>query len=248
MVVGILCCFTAGANAQKLEAPRSVEAIATGAGAIRVYWLPTAGATGYRVLRDGQPLAETGASATTYEDAAIAPGSQHTYAVQAETANGDSPVSPPYIERAFAPFPESLRRGRVPAAEFDVVVMQASSGGVSAAIEAARRGLKVALVEPTTRLGGMPVNGLSASDLRRDADQSGFFVRFRERVVALYAAEGVKQDGRKYEPRIAQQAMKSLLYETPNLTIFRRSRLSRVRTKASDFVDDSRRVGHFHNR
>ena len=230
-----------GAGAQNLEPPRSVEAIATGAGAIRVWWLPVTGAAGYRVLRDGQTIAEMLPTATDYEDNAISPGSQHTYRVQAESAGGDGPLSPPYIERAFAPFPTRDRRGKIPIASFDVIVTQASSGGVSAAIEAARRGLSVALVEPTTRLGGMPVNGLSATDLRRDAFQSGFFVRFRERVVSLYAAEGLKQDGRKYEPRIAHQAMKSLLYETPNLTIFRRARLSRVRTKASH-ADDSRRV------
>ncbi len=246
--MGLLLFWRSDAQAQKPEAPRGVEAIASSISAIRLYWLPTAGATGYRVVRDGQALTELPANASDYTDNAIAPGSQHNYQIQARTAGGDSPLSPPYLERAFDLFPTHAtnatgrRRGGIPVADFDVVVMQASSGGVAAAIEAARRGLKVALIEPTTRLGGMPVNGLSATDLRRDAFQSGFFVRFRERVASLYAAEGLpKQDGRKYEPRIAHQAMKLLLYETPNLTIFRRARLSRVRTKVS-LADDSRRV------
>ena len=240
--IGLVWLWAIGtAVAQKPEALHSVEASAAGTNSIRVYWLPVAGATGYRIVRDGQVLAEAPASATVYEDAAVSPGTRRVYQVQAETAGGDGPLSPPYTERAFNAFPAGGKRGEIPAQSYDVVIIQASSGGVAAAYEAAKRGLRVALVESTTRLGGMPVNGLSASDLRGDTHQSGFFVRFRQRVVSLYAAEGLpKQNGRKYEPRIAHQAMKSLLYEVPNLTIFRRTRLCKVKTKA-DAGDDSRR-------
>ncbi|HLJ56680.1 MAG TPA: FAD-dependent oxidoreductase, partial [Chthonomonadaceae bacterium] len=52
---------------------------------------------------------------------------------------------------------------------------------------------------------------------------------FRDRVKALYATEGVSSAGLQYEPRIAHQAMKSLLYETPNVTLYRRARLASVR-------------------
>ena len=99
--------------AQKVEAPRSVEAIAASVSAIRIYWLPTAGATKYRIWREGQAVAEVPAPTTDYEDTAIAVGSQHIYQVQAETAGGNSPLSPPYTERAFAPFPMSERRGKM---------------------------------------------------------------------------------------------------------------------------------------
>ncbi len=117
-----------------------------------------------------------------------------------------------------------------------------SSGGVAAAVEAARRGLKVALIEPTTRLGGMPVNGLSATDLRRDYHASGFLVRFAQRVKELYAAEGVKTDGLRYEPRIAHNAMKSLVFEQPNITVFRHARLARVHTERSGVSSERKRV------
>src|SRR5581483_4684752 len=206
---------------------RSVEAIASSPTEIRVYWLPAEGATGYRVQRDGQTIATLPATAQQYNDTALAPDTTYRYAVQALKDGGESPARE-YTERTFAPFPTPDAQRLATNASFDVVVMQASSSGVTAAIEAARRGLKVALIEPTTRLGGMPVNGLSATDLRRPEHASGFLVRFFNRVRALYAAEGVKADGRQYEPRIAHQAMKSLLYETPNLTIYRRARLVKV--------------------
>lgn len=216
-----------------VPAPRSFEAIALSTTLIRLYWLPAQGATGYQVTRDGAQVALLPAAATTYDDAGLAPDSTHAYTVTAQRGEERSAVRS-YTERTFAPFPVSRSgaAGRTPTARFDVVVIQASSGGVAAAIEAARRGRRVALVEPTMRLGGMPVDGLCATDLRRPEHASGFFVRFRDAVRAIYAQEGVKTSGLQYEPRAAQQAMKALLYETPGITIFRLARLAAVHAAA----------------
>jgi hypothetical protein len=220
-------------------APRSFEAIATAPTEIHCYWLAAKGATGYRLQRDGQTLATLGAEAQEYADKGLAPDSVHRYAVQA--LQGETISAPrEYVERTFSPFPTAAADHHTPIAYFDVVIVQASTGGVAAAIEAGKRGLKVALVEPTTRLGGMPVNGLSATDLRKPQYASGFFVRFRDRVKALYASEGITTDGTKYEPRIAHQAMKSLLYEAPNITVWRRMRLKSVQAVPSQ-VDSARR-------
>ena len=227
------------APVQTIGAPRSFEAIAIGPTEIRCYWLSAKGATGYRIQRDGKELALLGAEAQEFADTGLAPESVHRYTVQA--LQGDNASSPrEYVERAFAPFPTALKSRGLPLADFDVVIVQASTGGVAAAIEAGRRGLKVALIEPTTRLGGMPVNGLSATDLRKPQYASGFFVRFRDRVKALYAAEGISTDGTKYEPRIAHQAMKSLLYAAPNVTVWRHMRLKAVQAVPSG-PDSARR-------
>lgn len=219
---GALC--MAGAGRAQTAAPRGFEAVAVSPTEIRLVWLPAEGATGYRVVRDNQPVADLPADAREYTDRNLPPDSTHRYALYAVQGDSLSPARE-YIERTFAPFPETGPKS------FDVVVVQASSSGVPAAIEAAKRGRKVALLEPTTRVGGMPVNGLCATDLRRAQYASGFLVRFAQRVRALYAAEGIQTDGLKYEPRIAHQAMKSLLYETPNLTLYRRVRLAKVRTQ-----------------
>ncbi len=237
--------FCASLRAQ--NAPQAFEAIAFSPTEIRLYWLPLPGAAGYRLHRfvspPGQPpLSETIFTLTAKEprftDSGLASGTQYRYEIRGLDADG-KPVGETrtYVERTLSPLPAR-------SAEFDVVIAQASSGGVASAIEAGRRGLKVALIEPTLRLGGMPVNGLCASDLRRNENESGFFVRFRKRVSELYAAEGIKADGRKYEPRIAHQAMKSLLYEMPNVTVFRRTRLrwGKVNTRAVLDDPDRRRV------
>src|SRR5579871_3590941 len=220
------------ARAQEVAAPRSVEAIAVSTTEIRLYWLPAEGATGYRVKRDGQEVATLPATAQEFPDTGLPPDSTHRYEITALQGERESPARA-YTERTFAPFPAGRtgKRGQLPEATYDVVIVQASSGGVAAAYEAARRGLRTALIEPTTRLDGMPANGLSATDIRRPEHTSGFFVRFQDRVRTLYAAEGVKTNGLQYEPRIAHQALKSLLYEVPDLTIFRRARLARVFTR-----------------
>lgn len=205
--------------------PHSFEAIAVSSTEIRCYWLPAEGATGYVLMRDGQKLADLPKDSTEYDDTNLIPGSKHDYTLRAISQENTSDPRE-YVERTFAEFPPS----KAQPSKFDVVIVQASSGGVAAAYEASRRGLKVALLEPTTRFGGMPVNGLSATDLRRDFHASGFFTKFRDRVKILYANEGIKTDGTRYEPRISHQAMKSLLYDFPNLTLYRRSRLSKVKT------------------
>ena len=213
--------------AQTVAPPRSVEAIASSETKISLYWLPSRdpNAAGYVVERDGIKIADLPATATQYDDAGLAADSTYTYTVRTVRADERS-AARTYRERTFEQFPMALTRANrtLPVDAYDVVVAQASTGGVAAAIEAARRGMKVALIEPTTRIGGMPANGLSATDLRRVEHESGFFVRFKDRVRDLYAAEGVKATGISYEPRVAHQAMKSLLYEVPGITLFRRAR------------------------
>lgn len=250
--------LSAFAQQATLPAPRSFEAVAVSISEIHCYWLPAQNATGYRLQRDGQTIATLPATAQDYADTGLAPSSVHHYAIVA--LQGDTASTPREdVDCTFTSFQLhtflhtflNSRHGakinvsnNIPDAhfDFDVVITQASSGGVAAAVEAARRGLKVALIEPTTRLGGMPVNGLSSTDLRRDYHASGFLVRFAQRVRELYAAEGVKTDGLRYEPRIAHNAMKSLVFEQPNITVFRHARLARVHTERSSVSSDRRRV------
>ncbi|HLJ54734.1 MAG TPA: FAD-dependent oxidoreductase, partial [Chthonomonadaceae bacterium] len=168
VALSVMLGITGPALALAPTAPRSFEAVAVSPMEIHCYWLPAAGAAGYILRRDGAEIAELPATAVEYDDRAVQPGSTHRYAIVAAGEGDDRPLSAPraYTERSFDPFPASAapargRKGAPGAAQFDVVIVQASSGGVAAAIEAGRRGLRTALIEPTTRVGGMPVNGLS---------------------------------------------------------------------------------------
>lgn len=103
-----------------------------------------------------------------------------------------------------------------PKEHFDLLIIGATSSGVSAAVTAARLGLKVALVEESNRLGGMPSNGLSSTDIRQISRSNGFFEDFRRRVVQFYG----QGNGLRYEPRVANAIMKSMVYEHDNILLF----------------------------
>jgi hypothetical protein len=132
---------------------------------------------------------------------------------------GESPPSAAVVERPEPVWPERL--------DADVLVVGASSAGVGAAVAAARLGSRVVLLEGTTRLGGMISNGLCATDLRDVRRASGIFSEFMARVRARYG-EG---DGRRYEPHVANDELKALVYAEPRLTLFTRVRVVRVLTR-----------------
>lgn len=65
-------------------------------------------------------------------------------------------------------------------------VYGATPGGIAAAVSAAKGGLRVTLVEPTSHIGGLVTNGLSYTDFRTFESLSGFFWEFARRVEQHY--------------------------------------------------------------
>ncbi len=130
--------------------------------------------------------------------------------------------------------------------DFDVVVIGGSSGGIGAALGAARMGVKVALIEDTPVLGGMLANGISNIDSYSYASLSGVFEEFRQRVREHYAprfgsdplfaqpggmpthidgrsyAAHEPKEGGRWEPHVADQIFKKMAAGFPNLQIFYR--------------------------
>lgn len=81
----------------------------------------------------------------------------------------------------------------------DIVVYGDSSGAVTAAIDAKRRGLSVILVNPTAFPGGMSASGLGATDfLGRRNTFGGIASEFYDGVAAAYGKEFV----RSFEPHV----------------------------------------------
>ncbi len=207
-----------------LPAPEAVEAAAFGPSRIQVYWNAVQGATGYVVLRDDVEAARLNGSATEWSDEHARTAVNHTYAVRAIGPDGIGAASAPYIERTDAPLPARI--------ECDLLVVGATTAGVAAAVVASRYGLNVVLIEETRRLGGMSVNGLGASDIRRLEHASGFFEEFRHAVMRLYGFG----NGLRYEPRVAHQAMKEIIWSAPGLTVFRQTRPTGVGIRSNPTV------------
>src|SRR5205809_5031990 len=79
------------------------------------------------------------------------------------------------------------------AAEFDVVVYGGTSGGVAAAVQAARMGKSVVLIEPGRHLGGLTSGGLGATDIGNTAAIGGLAREFYRRVRKHYEDDAAWQ-------------------------------------------------------
>ncbi|MBX3740574.1 MAG: FAD-dependent oxidoreductase [Akkermansiaceae bacterium] len=73
--------------------------------------------------------------------------------------------------------------------EFDIVVYGGTSGGITAAVQAAKMGKKVVLVSPTAHLGGLTSSGLGWTDLGSTAILGGLSRDFYHRVYVHYSQQ-----------------------------------------------------------
>lgn len=101
------------------------------------------------------------------------------------------------------------------AAETDVVIYGASAAGVAAAIESARLGRSVVLLEPGRHAGGMSVEGLGSSDInnhefRNDFAVGGVAREFYERLGRAY---GRQEPVYKFESSVAERVIREWLAE-----------------------------------
>jgi hypothetical protein len=80
----------------------------------------------------------------------------------------------------------SVSLGRAANASFDLVVYGGTSGGITAAIQAARMGKTAVLIEPTPFLGGLTTGGLGATDIGNKRAIGGMSREFYGRVWQHY--------------------------------------------------------------
>lgn len=113
------------------------------------------------------------------------------------------------------------------AREYEVVVVGGTPGGIMAAIAAARLGRTAVILERTAHVGGLPANGLGATDIATRGATGGLFAEFVARVRAHYVqtygenSPQVKDcsDGYHFEPHVAEKIFQQLLAEHPRVTV-----------------------------
>src|SRR5947209_2604252 len=114
--------------------------------------------------------------------------------------------------------------------DYDVVVYGGTSGGISAAVQAARMGKTVVLIEPGKHLGGLTSGGLGATDIGNKKAIGGIAREFYQRLRKHYEDDAHwKQEKRPdfkgrghetgedtawtFEPHVAEAVYKELLRE-----------------------------------
>ncbi len=113
---------------------------------------------------------------------------------------------------------------------YDVVVYGGTSGGIAAAVQAARLGKSVVLIEPGQHLGGMTTGGLGATDIGNKAAIGGLAREFYQRIKKYYEDDAnwkyekpadfkggghiAREDaGWTFEPHVAEKIYQDLLRE-----------------------------------
>lgn len=107
------------------------------------------------------------------------------------------------------------------AKNYDIVVVGATPGGIMTAVAAAREGKNVALLERTDHIGGLPANGLGATDIATRNATTGLFREFTQRIKEYYVnrygehSRQVKDcsDGFHFEPAVAETVFAEILAE-----------------------------------
>lgn len=106
---------------------------------------------------------------------------------------------------------------------YDIVIYGGNASGIIAAIQAAKMGKTVAVVEPNEfRIGGLTTGGLSDTDIGNAGVIGGLSYEFYQRVGAKYN----KSVDFTFEPKVALQVLEEWVAEYPdNITIFMAERL-----------------------
>lgn len=134
--------------------------------------------------------------------------------------------------------------------EADIVVYGGTSGGVAAAIQAARMGKRVVLVEPGRHLGGMTSGGLSAVDIGDPRSVGGIAREYFTRLVANYGKElnwgeafshggkGGPATGGAYsiEPHVAEQIYDEMAKEA-GVVVLREARLASLEKEGTRITE-----------
>jgi FAD dependent oxidoreductase len=106
----------------------------------------------------------------------------------------------------------------------DVLIVGGGVGGTAAALQAARQGVKVVLIEETTWLGGMlSAAGVSATDGNHKLP-SGLWAEFREQIYKVYGGVKAVETGwvsnTHFEPRVADSILKAMVIKEKNITVY----------------------------
>lgn len=128
--------------------------------------------------------------------------------------------------------------------ESDVCVYGGTSGGVAAAVQAARMGRKATIVEPNKHLGGMTAGGLSAVDIGDPRSVGGIAREYFTRLVASYGkalawdkpfvSRGGPATGGSYsiEPHVAEQVFNDMAREA-GVQVYLQSRLASAKKEGA---------------
>ena len=137
------------------------------------------------------------------------------------------------------------------AEQYDIVIVGGTPGGIMTAIEAARMGKKSVILERTNHIGGLPANGLGATDIATRGATTGLFSEFTNAVKHYYTdtyganSQQVKDcsDGFHFEPSVAAKVFADMIAAEPDSLIeVRTMRQFNFTNEDIDLTDSGSRI------
>ncbi len=111
--------------------------------------------------------------------------------------------------------------------DFDLIICGSTPAGIMAGIAADRMGKTSLIIERTNHIGGLPANGLGATDIQTRAVGGGLFLEFVENIhqyyVAKYGANSQQlkdsDGGYHFEASVAEAVLLQMLEEAKRVTV-----------------------------
>jgi len=140
----------------------------------------------------------------------------------------------------FSAVAENISPSPPQAIPADICILGGSEAGFTAAIQAARLGKTVVLIEPTGHPGGMVVEGLG-KDIRFGSGSviGGIAREFYIAVEKYYGLEAKFEDPNwysRYEPSVAERIIEDLLANEQHITLVRKKRIREHGTTISHLI------------
>ncbi|MCY3796784.1 MAG: FAD-dependent oxidoreductase [Chloroflexi bacterium] len=112
-----------------------------------------------------------------------------------------------------------------PTYEFDAVIVGGTPAGIMTGITVAKAGRRAVILERTGYIGGLPANGLGATDIHTRGATGGLFLEFVGRIKQHYSdTYGVDSqqvidcsDGYRFEPHVAEMILHQMIAEQSDL-------------------------------
>ncbi|MCY4020006.1 MAG: FAD-dependent oxidoreductase [Chloroflexi bacterium] len=105
--------------------------------------------------------------------------------------------------------------------DFNAVIVGGTPAGIMAGIAVARAGRRAIILERTAHIGGLPANGLGATDIQTKGATGGLFLEFVRRVkqhyIDKYGADSQQvidcTEGYRFEPHVAEMILHGMIAE-----------------------------------
>ena len=105
--------------------------------------------------------------------------------------------------------------------EFDAVIVGGTPAGIMTGITVAKAGRRAVILERTAYVGGLPANGLGATDIHTRGATGGLFLEFVNRIKQHYSDEyGADSqqvidcsEGYRFEPQVAEKVLLAMIAE-----------------------------------